>query len=322
MASRSTKIKIVEPERSCIRPKFDIHSGRARLPAKNYYGLNMSGEGMCPADAPYLGYKDRLYCCQAVQPTNDESYKYYSQLSQNIEVHKPEPEHTRHWQKWSGHPQTLQQADDIAEVVKPNKRTKTDMRWLKSQFDNPRGMGQMTIQWVDDNMNKLYKSVSCHLLKKAHCDLRRECVYEDDKCVHISRASIQAKQRAEKAEKEIKQARQRAEQKHTKLRSVDQDQYDQYGQYDQYDQYDQYGQYDQARQQAQAKQKAEKQARQKAEKQAKQNAEKQARQKAEKQARQKAEPKKWVPYPSLTNTASNPYLKAYKPSTMYYKPPF
>lgn len=200
MASKRTKkkVSIVEPMRHCIRPKFDFQLTRDRLPAKNFYGQHMSREGMCPLDSPYLGYTDGVYCCQSTMPTPDEAYQYFSEITQNIEKHKPEPEHIEHWSTWSGFP-TGQQQEEIASMIDNplKRRTRKDMRWLKTQFDES-GSGARTIQWLEENMRLVGKDASCHILKKLHCNLRRDCLFENNVCGKRSQASIQALQKAEK----------------------------------------------------------------------------------------------------------------------------
>ena len=209
-SKRSKKVSIVEPARACIRPKTDVRPpfGKSMPPIKNFYGKDMSSYGMCPADAPYIGFKDGLYCCLPRFPTADEAYEYYSMLAQNIEGHKPGPEHIEHWRKWSGFPQSYEQDKQIAdEITNPRKKkTRKDMRWLKTQFD-PKGIGARTIQWVDEGMDEHASKAACNLLSRGHCNQRRDCLYNEDtkQCRKKTKADMQALQQAEKAAKQMRQ---------------------------------------------------------------------------------------------------------------------
>ena len=213
------KVKIVEPERHCLKPNIEAAShyfGRKRVPPlKVLYGQPISLYGMCPEDQPYLNYKDGLYCCQANRPSLEETYAYYNDIMQNIEEHEPGAEQVRHWKGWSGRPTTFEQEMDIAEVVPARKRNYTkDMRWLKSQFEAA-GQGARVKQWAQENLMALTGQLPCESLKESHCRSRRDCEYDGLTCKkqqisasQLQRMQSQERQRMQEEERHLRQYQQ------------------------------------------------------------------------------------------------------------------
>jgi hypothetical protein len=184
------RVTFVETERPCIKPRSPKHKN-ARI--MSFYGSNAgriaskdTGHTICPAEAPYLGYMDGLYCCLPLEPSTLDKYKYWTSLLESIQAEEPTKDELDSWSTWSGTPSSDEEMSLLRETCRDrncDRLSKKDSRWRMQQFA-PKGKIHDLKRYIINEKNSTARELPCHALKQRDCSTDRcEWLSQADMCL-------------------------------------------------------------------------------------------------------------------------------------------